>query len=447
MVIHSPVSCACAPDDDAHDVRARPFPFVHTAAVEVTSSCNLRCTYCMVSQPDYVGLDLPGELLDEVLTELRKRKLDQICINGHGETTMRPGWHRPFLPLVTEFRVSLFSNLARRFPADEIAFLASIDSLNLSLDTDDPELTRLVRRSVSLDVIVANLEAIRAAAIVANTSGPRLILSTGVYDLNVLKLDGLARFAIANHVDHIVFWSVVKHPDVDGATNVRNLLALDHHEAMMAIDALDTTADTLRGSGVSFEFVGDFVEVFRRHHFDLRIGASNRASAVPTAADDDQAGSEAAMQPIPNRIFSTAQLGITRDCADPWNYSQIKADGTVYPCCAHSPIGRIDSDHRYAEVLDGSALHNLRTGLLNGHLDDECRNCHMRAEISVEDFQARHNGLLVRGPANGPADPPLRPPWHGQPAPTTVEKTEPARTRLRTYVQALRAAVARLSRD
>jgi radical SAM protein with 4Fe4S-binding SPASM domain len=343
----------------------------------------------MVSQPDYKGLDMDEWMLEELVSELRARGVEQLCINGHGETTARKGWHERFEPLASEFKVSLITNLARRLEVREIDFLSRIDSVNVSLDTADQHLSRAVRRSLDLDVLVRNLLDIRATADRHRRPGPRLVLYTGVYDKNVSHLESLARFAVTHGFSRVVFWSPVKHPDVPGVLNVRNLRSLRHEDQRGACEAIESALEILELNDISHEFVGDFFEVFK-HEIDR-------------PPREGPAGADA------NRIFVPAGAGVTKDCFDPWNYSQIKANGEVYPCCAHGPIGQIDGQHRYTDVLNGAKLKTLRQRLLTGDLDDECRHCHMRANIPIAEFQARYlNTFNASGHDTAPI---AVPPW------------------------------------
>jgi hypothetical protein len=60
----------------------------------VTTNCNLRCTYCCVSQPWYIGQNLDISRLDHFISELSDYKVGLIQVNGHGETTTVEGWEK-----------------------------------------------------------------------------------------------------------------------------------------------------------------------------------------------------------------------------------------------------------------------------------------------------------------------------------------------------------------
>jgi Iron-sulfur cluster-binding domain len=196
---------------------------------------------------------------------------------------------------------------------------------------------------------------------------------------------------------------------------VDTLLSLGPMARVEATHSIDAAVRRLEAHGLSYEFTGDFFETFKRHN------AAPPATVPPEAR--------------PNRIFSTVGSGSTRDCFDPWNYVQIKATGDVYPCCAHSPIGRVDGQHTLTDVLDGPELAALRERLLNGDLDAECRHCHQRSHISQAEFQARY--LNTFGVSVSDAGVITRPPWLTTPA--TEATVTGLRRRLHSILRRWRA--------
>jgi uncharacterized radical SAM superfamily Fe-S cluster-containing enzyme len=59
-------------------------PITHLANIEFTTNCNLRCVYCAVSQPTYVGTDMETSDFDQILVTLKNRHVKSITVNGHG---------------------------------------------------------------------------------------------------------------------------------------------------------------------------------------------------------------------------------------------------------------------------------------------------------------------------------------------------------------------------
>lgn len=85
--------------------------------------------------------------------------------------------------------------------------------------------------------------------------------------------------------------------------------------------------------------------------------------------------------------------GMTRDCLDPWNYVEIRADGAISPCCVRSPVGNV-ARQTLAHILHGTEIRALRYALLSGQPDDICRGCGLRGTISPTTLQSKVRGLL-----------------------------------------------------
>jgi radical SAM protein with 4Fe4S-binding SPASM domain len=181
---------------------------------------------------------------------------------------------------------------------------------------------------------------------------------------------------------------------------------------------------------VTHEFVGNFFENYKRSGEAPNTSTDAESGNAPTPKYRETTIEvlETIAEPV-NRIFTTAGQGSTKDCFDPWNYSQIKADGTVYPCCAHSPIGKVTEGTSYAEILDGTKLDSLRQSLLNGNLDNECKNCHMRADIPISEYQTKYRRIFdADGEKVGPIS---VPPWLVEPK-EQKEIDEPLRLGIRS---------------
>jgi molybdenum cofactor biosynthesis enzyme MoaA len=131
----------------------------------VTTNCNLRCTYCCVSQPWYTGQNLDISRLDHFISELSDYKVGLIQVNGHGETTMVEGWEKFCQKLLQQgFALCITSNFARLFTSDELQVLASMRFIIISIDTVNKELLRRIRRAVKLENILSNMKNIQNRA-------------------------------------------------------------------------------------------------------------------------------------------------------------------------------------------------------------------------------------------------------------------------------------------
>ncbi|OHE22140.1 MAG: hypothetical protein A2X92_10155 [Syntrophus sp. GWC2_56_31] len=231
--------------------------------IDVTRDCNLRCVYCAVSQQGYVGGQMPAEVFDAALKLIPAEAGGlRIDLNGHGETTTHPDWLR-MARAATESgaSVTMLSNFAKPFDADEIGVLATMSVIQISLDTTDDALLKRLRRKVSLGNILRNLHLIRMRARKADLK-PEWAISCGVYDKSVASLRDLAWFAVTAGFDSVTFWNLVKYPDIldPGTARVKPIADLPEDEQRKAVAALSDAIRILEDHGVKAEVAGDFVD-------------------------------------------------------------------------------------------------------------------------------------------------------------------------------------------
>jgi MoaA/NifB/PqqE/SkfB family radical SAM enzyme len=234
-----------------------------SAALEFTSKCNLRCTYCTVSQPGDVGVDLDRATDQGIIRQLKALDVAEVVLNGRGETTSIPDWMERVRPFIGTFRTRLISNCARRFSDAEAELLANLDSLSVSIDSADHQIMRDIRRRVDLDTITGNILRVRIAAMRLRRKAPDLLISAGIYDKNVFALPNLARLAVALSATEVGFWNLVTYADIEGAVNVRSINEMPLDQQRQALDAIDETIAILDNGGLRYDFAGNFVETLR----------------------------------------------------------------------------------------------------------------------------------------------------------------------------------------
>lgn len=233
--------------------------------VDITTDCNLRCVYCAVSQPGYVGTRMPDEALDTVRRlALETSRLKTVMVNGHGETTTHPAWMSFCEPLLERgLRLTIISNLAKDFSAAEIGCLARFHAIQLSVDSADPLEVRTVRRKARLEHLLFNITRIRMAAREQQVRGPNIQFSCGVYDRNSAGLPDYARMAVAMKIHAVTFWNLVKYPDIPGAVNVQAVDTSNRRDLVFVIERLEEACSILDQAGIRYEIAGEFLKEWK----------------------------------------------------------------------------------------------------------------------------------------------------------------------------------------
>ena len=119
-----------SPTDFSHS------PTTPSLHFSVTSRCNLRCVYCDVSSPGYVGHEFDFQNFKEAVAKLKQRDTRCVSFYGEGETTTIENWHEYVRSLrEAGILVYLVSNFARRFSDLELDALSEVHEINVSCDT------------------------------------------------------------------------------------------------------------------------------------------------------------------------------------------------------------------------------------------------------------------------------------------------------------------------
>jgi Radical SAM superfamily len=225
-------------------------PVTRTFHLELTSNCNLRCVYCPVSQPWYEGKDMEVADFDELVQMLKARRVRTLVVNGHGETTMIPGWHHKIIVLAAAgFRLSIISNFARLLTEEELGAMARISEIQISVDTHRQEVLRAIRRRVDLGNILINMAGITATASRLSLPKPEFSWSCVVTDQVALDLVNYIRFGLACGVRHFTLCNLTQHDDIKGARNVRHVTSLPDEELKQVSHLLVQTSAIIEKAG------------------------------------------------------------------------------------------------------------------------------------------------------------------------------------------------------
>jgi Radical SAM superfamily len=238
----------------------KPHP-VGLLRIDINEKCNLRCDYCAVSSPDYKGIEMEDSVFERALRLLNEVKFNaMVHVNGHGETTYHKRWTQMCGRIIDRgFRPFIITNLAKNYSDEEVELLSRFSRIQVSLDSDDTELMRNIRKPARVEKIFDTLKRIRVAAVQRGArKRPEFTFSIGVYDPSIWTLEAFVGRIISNRsvkAVQITFWDLIeyKHQRL-----VKSLGRLEPEQQVRAKEILRRISRGLDFAGVRHEFVGDF---------------------------------------------------------------------------------------------------------------------------------------------------------------------------------------------
>lgn len=253
--------------DEIPEVLLEP-TLVQIVRLDLTTRCNLRCVYCAVSRPGYVGQDMGADVLDKALWAVWQlaahNPLHGVGVNGHGETTSLEGWAETCRAIAARgLPIGIYTNLAKVFSADELDVLGSMDGIVVSIDTADHELLRRLRRRVDLERIMENIRLIRAAASASGRRAPVFEFSCGLFDKNTLHIERYAELAIELEIRKVHFWTLAaldyENWGISESEQVRPLSSLSDDDLRPRLVAVRSARRMLDDAGIEVMIDANFL--------------------------------------------------------------------------------------------------------------------------------------------------------------------------------------------
>ena len=227
-------------------------------SIDINEKCNLRCDYCAVTSPDYHGEEMSTDVfakVREIVRVIGPRAV--VNVNGHGETTYHPNWMAMCRTVIEAgHRPQIITNLAKTYSDEEVALLAKFSSIQVSLDSDDDELTRKIRKAVRATHIFETIQRIRDAAARSNIRPlPAISLSIGIYAPAIWSLESFIDRIVAFGIRKLTFWNLVALPH---QMLVKPVRALDPPDRERARKILQRVRRRMENADIDYVFAGDF---------------------------------------------------------------------------------------------------------------------------------------------------------------------------------------------
>ena len=346
--------------------------------LELTTRCNLRCTYCYYGRDNsHTNLDLGDDLIEPIAASLRALRVRRLGANGAGETTVHPRWHQYCRRFIDAgMSVHLITNFAKRFSTEELDVLSRLEFIQVSCDTSDSELFARLRRGADLQRLIDTRGAVRAHARNQGRQPPPFSWSCVVTDWSVKGLADFVKLGLLLQVRNYNFNDLA---EFDG----RAALDLQAPRRIVALDksGLVEAARSIKAAIALLE------EARADYNFHARLWES-LIERIDRMAESGGVEAPAYAEPVQQ------PAGCTRQCLDPWRMLFIKANGDVLPCCARAAVGSLNAGASLEDIANCENIRALRGELLSGAVSEICRNCHVYPWVPVEVFRQQVAGFV-----------------------------------------------------
>jgi hypothetical protein len=347
--------------------------------------------FCNASQPEYKGIDLDTETLEDTIEWLKTRRVKVVTVSGHGETTIYNGWNR-YCDKMIDARMPLhiISNFAKEFSVEELKTLSRFKSIEVSCDTTDPVLFRKLRRGADLRTLCLNILRLQATAFGERRPAPTISFSCVVFDQNIFQLMDYVSLGKALGIDHFNFCNLTKYPDLKDALNPKHITEMPVELLPQASASLYEAFEFLKREKIKYDFQQGLMDTLNQCIQSLNTSAPLTQQDPPVKDDEHVKVNDVhtvheeseSTEPVKeseevetHRYTSPKLNAQTRACLDPWQFIMIRANKDILPCCWHQPIYTLGEKQSLSDVLNNKWMKELRRNLLTGNLDRDCINC------------------------------------------------------------------------
>jgi molybdenum cofactor biosynthesis enzyme MoaA len=199
--------------------------------LEVTSRCNLRCTYCPLSHIEVPEVDIDFDGFDRFIENIKSRKVSELVFNGRGENSFLEGWHLAVRKVLDSgLLVSAVTNLSRAYSDEELEVFSRYAGITVSVDTTDPVIFRNIRRKADIRLVLHNLLRIQAIAFEQGRKVPYIVWNMIVHSHSISSLARSISEGVALGVIHFQLAVLGEMPELEGALNAKQLDNLSREE-------------------------------------------------------------------------------------------------------------------------------------------------------------------------------------------------------------------------
>jgi MoaA/NifB/PqqE/SkfB family radical SAM enzyme len=338
-------------------------------AIEVTSKCNLRCSYC--PKADDVLEAMPGandDMTDEMIGALyrycKEAEIKNVTLSVVGETTMFPGWHKRIAQFLDdpEIAAHMVSNFQRLLSDEDLEALTKFSALQISFDSSELEMVRKLRGKADLRTITYNIIRLRQKGRELGRH-PFLLVNCTLCRDNIAHIGKLAGFCRELGVDQLMITEVMT-VTTHNPKMPQTVDTLTNDDVILLAQQLITAEEALLGSNTALRL---------REHLEVRI-----AEVIEQIREGKMPANAAAYF---NRRMDTSA------CRQPWQSPLIGAIGKVNACCGDpaSTIGQV-GPKSFREIIDDDPARALRASILEGRPTVACHNCSFANKMSFTEF-------------------------------------------------------------
>lgn len=347
-------------------LRARP----SSIAIEVSSRCNLRCSYC--HKADDVLEAMPGAnddmteaMIADVYRYCKTAGIRNVTLSVGGETTVVPDWHKRVALFLDdpEIETHMVSNFTRPLSDEELEAFTRLNALQVSFDSADPAMVRKLRSKANLGTITHNIVRLRQTARELGR-GPFLVVNCTLCRENIGHVARLAGFCHELGVDQLLLCEVMTITQ-HNPSMPETLDRLGDDEVILLARQIIAAEDALAGGPTALRLRDHLRARIQEVVEQLREGCTPVGAAAYFHRRMESAG-----------------------CYQPWQSPMVGALGKVIPCCGTGSAGPIGSlpTQSMGEVMDGAAARAIRAAILEGHPTVGCGSCSFALDMSFAEF-------------------------------------------------------------